>query len=266
MSSLLNDNIQAAQGEKHREEIPLSLIVPVGPGESCWRRLLDQIETWSISPEVILVHAETAPQYSHNDEAHSVHRLGERFRKVVSPAGRAKQMNAGADAATQPLLWFVHADSQLTDEAAVAMYQAVKGEPRTIHFLRLLFDSNGPRGVRINAWGTWFRSRVLGLPFGDQGLGMSRELFQQLGCYDTTARFGEDHLLVWRAHQCGVPVRQANGSIVTSARKYRDRGWLRTTFQHLMGTLRQALPQWVKLWRGRLGLETRESFNATDRS
>ncbi|MEX0727346.1 MAG: glycosyltransferase [Planctomycetaceae bacterium] len=227
----------------------MSVIIPVGPGETCWRRLVAQIGCWSFAPEVILVDTEDAVE--HADDFHDAP-----FRRIVSAAGRAVQMNAGAREATQPVLWFLHADSQVDDRAAHAMRAAAERQPAAIHFLKLAFDDDGPWGVTLNGWGVWFRSRILGLPFGDQGFCLSKRLFLQLGEFDTAARFGEDHLLIWRAHRHKVAVRQVAGTIVTSARKYADRGWWETTRQHLIGTVLQAFPEWMKLWRGRFTFQS----------
>ena len=74
-------------------------------------------------------------------------------------------------------------------------------------------------------------------------------MFFSLGGFPEDAPYGEDHLLAWRAHQQGVPLRCTGARLRTSARKYGERGWLRTTARHVYLTYRQALPEAARLWR-----------------
>ncbi|MEP6938153.1 MAG: glycosyl transferase family 2, partial [Rudaea sp.] len=94
-----------------------------------------------------------------------------------------------------------------------------------------------------------WRSRWFGLPFGDQGFVVPARSFAQLGGYDETVRYGEDHLFVWAARAGGLAVLPIGATVFTSARKYAAGGWLRTTLRHWQLTLRQALPAWWRLHR-----------------
>jgi hypothetical protein len=161
---------------------------------------------------------------------------------------RAEALNAGAAAARGAVLWFLHADTRLPEGAVEALGAAIRREPRALLFFDLAFD--GPAVMALNATGARFRSRLLRLPFGDQALCLDAGLFRQLGGYPAVPR-GEDHLLVWRAHRAGVPVRPVGASVTTSSRRYRARGWARTTALHLALTLRQAAPEVLAWLRGR---------------
>ncbi|RPJ70307.1 MAG: DUF2064 domain-containing protein, partial [Alphaproteobacteria bacterium] len=72
-----------------------------------------------------------------------------------------------------------------------------------------------------------------------------------LGMFDENAKYGEDHLLVWRAHQRGIEVLPAFAELFTSARKYRNSGWVTTTSRHIFLTYKQALPQLLIYLRSR---------------
>ncbi len=158
---------------------------------------------------------------------------------------RASSMNQAAAQASGHHLWFIHADTQITEQACEKLTAALERDGGGLHYFDLGFDSGG--AMRITAFGVWFRSRLLGLPFGDQAFCLSAKSFQALGGYDETVPSGEDHRLVWRARQFGLPLRPVKASVVTSARKYRERGWLRTTSHHLGMTARQAWPEFV-IW------------------
>ncbi|MGH7127212.1 MAG: hypothetical protein ACREIV_01495, partial [Planctomycetaceae bacterium] len=162
-------------------------------------------------------------------------------RWITAAAGRGSQMNAGAEAARNEFLWFLHADSRFTPAAPAALEASIREEPGALHYFHLAFLDDGPSLVRLNARGAWWRSRLLRLPFGDQGFCLRRELFFQLGGYDERAAYGEDQLLVRRARRSGVALRCTGATIATSARKYARHGWARTTLRHLALTGRMIL-------------------------
>ncbi len=216
----------------------VSVIVPVGPGDSVSPVLHSQLCALPREAEVIVVHAGTVggrEVASIPGDAHGPH-----WKTLYAAAGRAVQQNAGADAACHEWLWFVHADSQLSPRTLPALCGFVRtGEP-ALGYFDLQFLDDGPALMWLNTLGAKLRSRWLGLPFGDQGLVMPRALFRSLGGFDTAVRCGEDHELVWRARRAGYRLRPLGAPIYTSARKYAQHGWARTTAWHLAETWRQA--------------------------
>ena len=101
----------------------------------------------------------------------------------------------------------------------------------------------------MNELGVWIRSHLLGIPFGDQGLALSRETFLKVGGFEVGRDCGEDHYFIWKARQSRVRVRSVGASIRTSARKYKRLGWRETTKKHIAITFQQAFPEWLKLQR-----------------
>lgn len=225
----------------------VTIVTPVGPSDDHWRRLAHDLIQSGVGAELVLV-ATTAPPLD-VDEVISQWRSNARW--LTTAAGRARQMNYGAAHASRPFIWFLHADSVVPLDAILALERSLEQHPQSLHYFNLAFQDDGPRRMRLNELGARFRSRYLGLPFGDQGLCMSRDTFQRLGGFDETAAYGEDHLLVWAAHRHRVPLRQVDGVIQTSARKYRTQGWLRTTLVHVWRTWKQAIPQALRLMRNR---------------
>lgn len=220
-----------ALGRRHR----LSIIVPVGPGDALAPPLAATLRGLAAAAEIVVV---TAGVDEAGPEPPAVFRPG--WRNLAAGAGRARQQNAGARAAGGDHLWFLHADSRFGERTlAAAVAQIERGELALAYFdLRF---ADGPGLMRINEWGAWLRSRWLGLPFGDQGFLMPRRLFEALGGFDERLPAGEDHDLVWRARAAAYRLRAMRVPLLTSARKYRQRGWLRTTVGHLQATIRQAL-------------------------
>ncbi len=155
-------------------------------------------------------------------------------------AGRAASLNAGAAKATGAYLWFLHADSSLPEDAWPKLQQAIVGRPKALHYFDLAFAGGGWR-MKINSWGANLRSRFFGCPFGDQGFCLEKQLFHALGAYPETAPYGEDHLFVWQAHGAGVTLNRVAAKLTTSARKYQQKGWLKTTLLHQYLWLKQVV-------------------------
>ncbi len=206
----------------------LSIVLPIGPGERAWPPLYAALREYANAAEVRLVFAEGDAQAVADDAQDDVR---------IAPAGRAAQQNAGAAASTRPWLWFLHADSRPDAAVFAALRAFIARDEHAVGWFRLRFDTDDTpalrRRMRVNAAGANWRSRRFGLPFGDQGLLMPKAIFDELGGFDPTLRCGEDLALVWRAQRADVPLRELPATLTTSARKYVERGWLRTTLRHL---------------------------------
>lgn len=103
---------------------------------------------------------------------------------VMSAPGRAKQMRAGALASRANWLLFLHADTALGPNW-ISEAQRHMGLPRARHraaAFRLALDDDSATAKRIVFWAR-LRARVMKLPYGDQGLLISRLLYDALGGY-----------------------------------------------------------------------------------
>lgn len=209
----------------------LSIVIPAGPGDTAWQGLLPQLQSIS-ARELILVRTE-------QDDALMV-TLPTNVREIRSVAGRACQLNAGAAASTGAWLWFLHADSRVTPRSIAALSRFIAKDCDAIGYFDLRFLGDGPGLTVINAFGTWWRARLFGLPFGDQGFVMPRRVFDALTGFNERLPSAEDHALVWTARRSNFPIRSVGAFIHTSARKYAQRGWWKTTRQHLVLTWTQA--------------------------
>ncbi len=221
-------------------DLRLSVIVPFAPHETEGDALLEQLRGLPADCEIIAVRADgsgpLAPAQQGNGDP--------RLREITSPAGRARQMNQGAQVARGHWLWFVHADSRLPPRTLPALHAFLSGQHDALGYFDLHYADDGPALTRLNALGANLRARWLGMPFGDQGLVLPAAWFARLGGYDEHAENGEDHLLVWHARHAGLPLRRLGAPLTSSARKYAEHGWWRTTAQHVRLTLRQAWPEW----------------------
>ena len=153
---------------------------------------------------------------------------------ISAPKGRGSQLAAGAEVARGDWLLFLHSDTVLGNdwEAEVACFidnEMTSGlSVRAAHF-RFALDDPGFM-PRIMERGVAFRSRALGLPYGDQGLLIKRSHYQQLGGFrslplmedvDIVRRIGRRRLASLRS------------SALTSAIRYRRDGYVRRILTNL---------------------------------
>lgn len=150
-------------------------------------------------------------------------------RALCGEAGRGAQLRRGAEATSAPWLLFLHADSRLAvnwgEVAGDFMARVEKlekdGEPRAAVF-RFALDDKDARARRVERLARW-RARVLGLPYGDQGMLISRCFYQALGGYRPIPLM-EDVDLARRIGRRRLEVLEADA--VTSSERYRRDGWI----------------------------------------
>ena len=157
-------------------------------------------------------------------------RLGARI--VVTGRGRGLQLAAGAEASHHPWLLFLHADTILAPgwAAAAARFMAEAGNRDRPAAFRFALDDPGPKARRLEALVAW-RCRVFGLPYGDQGLLVSRALYQARGGYQAMPLM-EDVDLVRRLGRSRLVMLEANA--VTSAARFRQGGYFRRSTRNLI--------------------------------
>ncbi len=167
--------------------------------------------------------------------------LAERLqcRTVSSVPGRARQLNAGAKLASGQILLFLHADCRLPENAAPALERLpLQTDDFYGGFYQQIMDARPIfRWIeRGNAW----RARHRRLVYGDQGLFVSRSLWNRLGPFPEVPLM-EDYLL---SRELGKRVRPIviNAPLQVSARRWQQRG-----------AIRQTIANWSIVIRYRLG-------------
>ena len=148
-----------------------------------------------------------------------------RARFLVAPRGRAVQMNRGAAAAGGDVLLFLHADAVL-GEGAHAAIEDVLTRPGVVGgSFRLRIESPSLL-LRLAARGSNFRAGALGLPYGDQGLFVTRDAFEAVSGFPDVP-FLEDVSMVRKLKKIGRLAR-LDVPVHTSARHWEERGVLGT--------------------------------------
>ena len=157
---------------------------------------------------------------------------------ITGPRGRARQMNAGAAAAAEPVLLFLHADTLLPPDADVLIDAALARGARWGRFdVRIAGDSAWfPLIATLMNW----RSRLTGIATGDQAIFVDATVFRAIGGFPDQPLM-EDIELSRRLRNYGRPA-CLREQVLTSGRRWQARGVWSTVL--LMWRLR-----W-RYWRG----------------
>ena len=150
---------------------------------------------------------------------------------MTAPRGRGPQLRAAAEAASQPWLLALHADTcpGAGWQDAVAGFIARPEAAQQAGYFRFALDDAAPEARRLEAMVAW-RSRALGLPYGDQGLLVGRDFYHMLGGYDSIPLM-EDVALIRRIGRKSLVALPAD--FITSAEKWRRDGWYKRSVRNL---------------------------------
>jgi rSAM/selenodomain-associated transferase 2 len=150
-------------------------------------------------------------------------------RVIDSPRGRGLQLAAGAEAASQPWLLFLHADTRLSHGWRSAAKLHAAQRPESAACFRFRLDDTAWQ-ARLVENGVALRVKLLALPYGDQGLLISRTHYNAVGGYRPLPLM-EDVDLVRRIGRRRMAILAADA--VTSAERWRRDGWARRSARNL---------------------------------
>ena len=125
----------------------------------------------------------------------------------------------GTVEATGNVLWFSHCDSLLPADGPEQIRRAVEAGV-VFGCFTIAFDYDGPF-MGCNTFLSNFRSRRWHIAFGDQGIFVRRDLFQDMGGFPDLPLM-EDYEFSRRMKARKIPLTVLPGQIVTSARRYRQ--------------------------------------------
>ena len=164
-------------------------------------------------------------------------------RIIEGAPSRGGQLRRGADLAEGQWLLFLHADTRLTPDWTASVLSHITND--TAASFHLSFASRHPMARLTAGWAN-LRSRVFDLPYGDQGLLISRDLYDAVGGYPDQPLM-EDVAL---ARALKGRITQLPARAVTSPDRYQRDGWLRRgaanltlLLRYLAGTPPQKLAQ-----------------------
>lgn len=139
---------------------------------------------------------------------------------VTGPASRGGQLRRGAEAAAGTWLFFLHADTVLPPGWADDVHAHLSQDRPA--WCQLRFDHGGLPARIVAGWAN-VRARAFSLPYGDQGLLISRV------DYDDVGGFQDQPLMedVAIARALGRRLMPLPVTVTTSSEKYIRDGWFR---------------------------------------
>ena len=198
--------------------LQLSIIVPALNEAACIRDTLARLQALRAQGhEVILVDGGSC-----DETIDLAQPLVDKL--LRAPTGRARQMNVGARAAAGQVLWFLHADTRVPEDAAQRILEASQ---RADSWGRFDVRLSGNRFLLriIERFMNW-RSRLTGIATGDQGVFVRRELFETVGGFAELPLM-EDIDLSRRLKRVKWPV-CLRARLTSSSRRWERMGILRT--------------------------------------
>lgn len=151
---------------------------------------------------------------------------------IESSRGRGVQLAAGAAAAAGDWFFFLHADTRPQDEwlARVRKFCNAADNRDRAAVLRFRLDDPG-FAARVVERAVALRSHLLGLPYGDQGLLISRAFYERLGGYKRIPLM-EDVDIIRRIGRSRLRILDARA--LTSPERYRRDGYLARPLRNLV--------------------------------
>jgi rSAM/selenodomain-associated transferase 2 len=146
----------------------------------------------------------------------------------VTDRGRARQMNYGAEKAEGDILLFLHADCILPENGFGVIRNALKNTEVAAGAFHLSIAHPEFR-FKVIAFGANLRSRITGIPYGDQGMFMTKEVFMEVGGFADIPLM-EDIEISRRLKRIGKII-FVNPPIRTSPRRWLSEGMMYTTMR-----------------------------------
>ena len=142
-------------------------------------------------------------------------------RIAAGTRGRGPQLQLGAATARGEWLLFLHADTRLATGWYPAVMAHIGERPGKAGYFRFALDDGSRAARRVERLTRW-RCRILALPYGDQGLLISRALYDEIGGFRALPLM-EDVDIVRRLGRARLALIELDA--VTSAARYRRDGW-----------------------------------------
>lgn len=149
---------------------------------------------------------------------------------IATEPGRGTQLAAAARVGSAPVLCVLHADVRLPPRTLAAI-DAYAAQPASSAMAFSLAIDGPDRRLAIIAAGANLRSRMLGLPYGDQGLLLTRAMYDTVGGFESIPIM--EDVAIARALSRTVGMAISPERVVVSARRWRRVGATKQTLKNI---------------------------------
>ncbi len=209
---------------------PLSIIIPTLNSAAdlplCLESLMAGLEAGLIRELIVVDGGSTDPTRAIAAAAGAL--------VIDTDPGRGRQLSAGAAAARGDWFLFLHADTALSRDWAERATAHIAERPDKAAAFTLRYRSDAPEARWLEQRANW-RARTFALPYGDQGLLISRALYADVGGYADVPLM-EDVMIVRAVGRRRLVILSAEAR--TSAAKYERDGWRRRSWSNALLLLR----------------------------
>jgi rSAM/selenodomain-associated transferase 2 len=152
-------------------------------------------------------------------------------RVVTAPRGRGSQLAEGARQVRGRWLLFLHADTVLKPawQTETTQFMSAPHNIRRAAVFRFALDDPSPQARRLERF-VAARCKMFALPYGDQGLLISRALYDEIGGFHALPLM-EDVDIIRRLGRNRIV--HLNAAAITSAERWRRDGWLSRSARNL---------------------------------
>ena len=210
----------------------ITIIVPVIGEKSALCSLLERLRAWSIQPaEIIVVSAESNPELISVCKEQDCGYLD-------SIPCRGKQLDQGAIIATSDIVWFLHADSEPHADSLTTISHTIANGAEGGYF-RFKFAGAPAWWKRLLECLIFLRTRLGGIPYGDQGIFARRTAYRDVGGFPHQSLFEEVALV--KNLRARAQFRAIDLPIGVAPKRWERDGWCRRSLANRGLAIRYAL-------------------------
>lgn len=209
----------------HPYPSPLAIIIPTLNAAQTLENTL-QTHQYLNASEIIVVDGG-----SHDNTLQIAQKYSTRLLST-SKGNRGQQLAYGASQTHSPWLLFQHADTTISPHACQCVHTYI-AQPQNIHYAAYFqFRLNDtPYIARLLEYYVALRNHLFALPYGDQGLLISRYLYDTIGGYQPLPLMEDVHII----QKLGKKrLQRLNATATTSPQKYKKDGYILRGLRNLL--------------------------------
>ncbi len=142
---------------------------------------------------------------------------------IKSTANRGKQLHLGALSSNTDWILFLHADTKLSKNSFEEIKNFIKIKPNKVGYFKLKFNTQNSFAAILERI-VYFRNIIFKLPYGDQGLLISKSLYNKIGGFKPLPIMEDVNIIKRIAAKNLILI---NSHVITDASKYIKNGWMK---------------------------------------